>query len=362
MQDSASFLHTARGIPATARTLLFIGLLVYSAVCSAAQDRLMLGGQAELPSLPGEQRGEDADAIAVDVDSIVLRERGFDDTLGVRLDGYQASAPSGALEKGWLVNSRLGVGGAYTLRSGASEMVLNGVYAPRPDVRIRLSASQLRADSAASSYGGDPKTVLQTGYLASIKKQWPKSRVRPEAGFAVFSSRAAGAGRQDPAVDGLEMGTLGGYMFRLEARAVARERFALSYQAQSTVYDHPLTTDSRERQAYASVDYARTLDDCSQIRGRFSAGPGLSEADLRYEKGAFSIGLLQTRTDDYSDQAILVGYSISLGRSGQRSSSCSAEPDAATPFQALVDAATARSPYLPSESLTRTATLKDAPG
>ncbi len=343
-------------------TLLFLGLLVFPVACIAAQDSLVLGGEAgELPSLPGEQRLTDTDAVDVDTESIVLRERRFDDTLGLRLDGYQASAPSVALEKGWLVSNQLGLGGAYTLRSGASELVLNGVYAPRPDVRIRLSASQLRANGAASAYGGDPKTVLQTGYLSSIRKQWAKSRIKPEAGFAIFSARAAGAGRQDPSVDGLEMGTLAGYMFKLAAAPASRERFALSYQAQRVVYDQAMTAYSRESQASASIDYTRTLDDCSQISGRFSAGPGLSEADLRYEKGAFSVALLQTRTDDYSDRAILFGYAISLGRGGQASAKCG-EPGGAAPFQALVDAATERSPYLPSESLTRTATLKDTPG
>lgn len=363
MPDPAPF-PTAALIGATTSRLLmfFIGLLVFPAICSAAQDRLVMGGEiGELPSLPGEQRGEDADALNVDSESIALRERSFDDTLGLRLDGYQASAPSVALEKGWLVSSRLGVGGAYTMRSGSSELVINGVYAPRPDVRIRFSASQLRADSYASAYSGDPKAVLQTSYLSSIKKQWAKSRIKPEAGFAVFTARAAGAGRQDPTVDGMEMGTLAGYMFRLAAKSMAREKFALSYQAQRVVYDNPMTAYSREAQASATLDYARTLDDCSRIRGRYSAGPGLSEADLRYEHGAFSIALLQTRTEDYSDRAIQVGYAISLGRGGQGSLKCGAEPGDATPFQAIVDAATERSPYLPSESLTRTATLKDAP-
>ena len=71
--------------------------------------------------------------------------------------------------------------------------------------------------------------------------------------------------------------------------------------------------------------------------------------------------MLQTRTEDYSDRAIRVGYAVSLGRGGQGSLRCGAEPVEATPFQAIVDAATERSPYLPTESLTRTARLKDAP-
>lgn len=331
--------------------------------CSAAQDRLIVGGKAsDLPSLPGEARTESRDALAVDDGTIALRERGFDDTLGVRLDGYQAYSPSVAVEKGWLVNSRLAVGGVYTVGSGSTELLLNGVYAPRQDFRVQLSASQLRADSLASSYNGDRKTVLQTGYLSSVRKRWDKSRLRPELSAAIFAARAAGAAHQDVAVDGLETGTLAGSMVKLAIGSMQRERVELSYRTQSVVYDNPHTVYWRERQVSSSVDYARTFDDCSQFRGRYSGGPDMSEAELRYERGAFSIGLMQTMSNEYSDSAIRVGYTVSLGRGGQSSTRCSIASGRTSPFRNLVDAVTIRSPYLPEETLVRTAESRDAPG
>lgn len=316
---------------------------------------------AELPSLPGEQRGEESDALNVDIGTIALRERGFDNTLGLRLDGYQAGAPSIAVEKGWLVGSRLGMGGTYRVSTGSSELLLNGVYAPRYDVRIQVSASQLRQDDFAT-LTGDPETVMQTSYLSSIRKRWGKSRIHPEAAFAAFTSRAVRTGRQDSALDGLEMGTMAGAMLKLTARSLQRERIEVSYRTQRVAYDNALAADSRDIQALASLDYVRTFDDCSQIRSRYSAGPGVTEADVQYESGAFSIGFLQTRSEDYNDRTISFGYAISLGRNGQRSTSCASESSSPSPFRTIVDAATARSPYLPSETLTRTGDIADAPG
>jgi hypothetical protein len=340
----------------------FLALLFLPAFCSAAQDRLIMGGDTGgLPSLPGERRSEESDALDVDTGTIALRERGFDNTLGLRLDGYQAGAPSIAVEKGWLVSSRLGVGGTYTMSDGSSELLLNGVYAPRHDVRIQLSASQLRRDDFAA-LNGDPKTVMQTSYLSSIRKRWAKSRIHPEAAFAVYTSRAVGAGRWDSAMDGLEMGTMAGAMLKLAARSIQRERIEVSYRTQRVVYDSALAADSRDTQALASLDYVRTFDDCSQIRGRYSAGPGVAEADVRYESGAFSIGFLQTSSGDYNDKAIRFGYAISLGRGGKRSAACAAESGSPSPFRTIVDAATLRSPYLPSETLTRTGDIADVPG
>lgn len=340
-------------------------LLLLPIVCHAAQDRLTLGGDSlagELPSLPGEARAEHADALHVAPERIALREGAYDGMVGVTLDGYRDDLPSLSLEKGWLVSDRLAMGGAYTVRSRASELVLNAVYANRPDVRILLSMSQLRASDAVYAQNGDARTVLQTSYLSSVRKQWNKSRMLPEAGVTVFVSRAAGADRRGSAADGLEMGTLAGTMLRLAARPMARTRVELSYQAQSTVYDHPLTPYARDLQASGSLDYSHTFDDCSRLHGRYTGGHGLSRTDLGYEKGAFRFGLLQVRGADYSDNMIQVGYALPLGRARPARARCEPTPAAPSAFRTMVDAATSRSPYLPSAPTTRTVSAPEAPG
>jgi hypothetical protein len=356
-----SFINARRPRPGMLALLLACPL-----ICAAAQDRLLMGGDdadgLALPSLPGEQRAEKFDALKVDAGTIALRERSFDDVMGVRLDGYRALAPSIALEKGWRMSEELGIGGAYTVRSGASELLLNGIYAPRQDVRMQLSVSQLRADRVATYTGSDAKPVLQTAYVSSVNKQWGKSRFLPEAGFALFSARAAGADRQTMAAEGLETGSMAGYMLKLAARPMYRARLELSYQTQDVLYGFSPAAYAHDSQASASVNYSQSFDDCSQIRGRYTAGPGVAEADLRYQWGAFNVGVLQTRNNSYSNTAIRLGYSLPLGASRPATGNCSAAPTASSPYGAIVDAATSRSPYLPKAPLTRTVAPDDLKG
>ena len=347
--------------PTQALALAATLLCIYP-VFSAAQDRLVMGGDAgDLPSLPGEARGEEADAVNVDTGSIGLTDRSFDNVMGVRLDGYQELAPAVVLEKGWLVSRKLGIGGVYTVQSGSSELVLNGVYAPRRDVRIQISASQMRMNGVMASLGGVDETLVQTSLLTSIRKQWSKSRVRPEAGFTVFTARAGGPGQRDVTATGIEMGTLAGYMLKLAAMPMVRTRFEVSYQAESTIYDNAFAAQWRDRQASASVNYSQGFDDCSMLHGRFTTGPGLSRADLRYEKGAFSVGFLQTRSEDYADRMVQFTYSLALDGRSRSAATCDTDPASPAPFRAIVDAATARPSYLPTEPLTRAVSASDAP-
>jgi hypothetical protein len=337
-------------------------LILFSITCSAARDRLALGGDAsELPSLPGEERVAEADAFNVNAGSIGLAERSFDNVMGVRLDGYKDLAPAVVLEKGWLLSRRLGVGGVYTFHRRSSDLVLNGVYAPRRDVRVQFSASQTRMDGVNSSPGGVDERLVQNGLLSSVSKQWAKSRVLPEAGFAVFTARAGASTRQDPGLAGPEMGTRAGYMLKLAAMPMLRARAEVSYQAQSTLYDNPQTAHWRDRQASASLNYSQSIGDCSLLRGRFTAGPGLSRTDLRYEKGAFSVGFLQTRSDEYEDRMVRFSYSLALDSGRRPAAKCEQVAGAPTPFRAIVDAATTRPSYLPSEPLTRSVRASDLP-
>lgn len=338
-------------------------LAAVAPLCLAATDRLIMGGDEDnLPSLPGEQRAERSTPVKVDNGTIALQERSFDEVLGVRLDGYRALAPAVVLERGWRLSDEVGVGGSASMHSGASELLLNSVYAPRRDVLMRLSVSQLRASRVATYGGGDEETVQQTAYVSSINKQWGKSRFLPEAGFALYQARADGVGRQAMMSEGLQTGSMAGYMVKLAAHPMVRARIELSYQTQDILYGFNPTDLTHDLQASTSLNYSQSFDDCSQILGRYTAGPGVAEADVRYQFGAFNVGVLQTRSNSYSNTAIRVGYSIPLGAVKRQPTNCATAPANASPFGTLVDAATARSPYLPKAPLTRTVTPEDLKG
>lgn len=315
----------------------------------------------EPPSLPGEERANPRGAFAVDAGNITIRDRAPHNTLGVRLDGYTAIRPSVAIENGWLLRSDLGVGGTYKFRNDYVDLLVNGVYAPRRDVRIQLSLSQLRSgEGFALPQSRDLITVLQTSYVASIRKLWDKSRVLPETGIAIFTARAADPNKRDTVTQQLEMGTLAGYMLNIAARPAYHSRIELGYKSQSLAYDHPLIDALREKQSVRSIDYSRLFDDCSRINGRYSTGAGVNQVNLQFERRGFTIGLLQSRTAQGTDHMIRVGYSQPLGNGGPKHASCSGKPIAPTGLQALVDSTISRSPFLPSQPVARFAALKAA--
>jgi hypothetical protein len=315
----------------------------------------------EPPSLPGEERANPKGAFAVDAGNITIRDRALHNTLGVRLDGYTAVRPSVAIENGWLLRSDLGVGGAYKFRNDYVDLLFNGVYAPRRDVRIQLSLSQLRSgEGFAVPQSRELITVLQTSYVASIMKLWDKSRVLPETGISIFTARAADPSKRYTGTQQLETGTLAGYMLNIAARPAYHSKIELGYKSQSIAYDHPLIDVLREKQSVRSIDYSRLFDDCSRINGRYSTGAGANQINLQFERRGFTIGLLQSRTAQGTDNMIRVGYSHSLGSGGPKPASCSGKPIAPTSLQALVDSTISRSPFLPSQPVARFAALKTA--
>ena len=333
--------------------------LAFSATAAVSPEPAYEMGR-ELPSLPGEERANPRGAVAVDAGNITIRDRAPHNTVGVRLDGYTAIRPSVAIENGWLLRSDLGVGGAYKFRNDYVDLLFNGVYAPRRDMRIQLSFSQLRSgEGFAVPQSRELISVLQTSYVASIRKLWDKSRVLPESGISVFTARAADPGKRDIGLQQLETGTLAGYMLNIAARPAYHSRIELGYKSQSIAYDHPLIDALREKQSVRSIDYARVFDDCSRINGRLSTGAGANQINLHFERRGFTIGLMQSRTAQGTDNMIRVGYSQALGGS-PRHASCSGKPIAPTSLQALVDSTISRSPFLPSQPVARFAALRTA--
>jgi hypothetical protein len=315
----------------------------------------------EPPSLPGEERANPKGAVNVDAGNITIRDRALHNTLGVRLDGYTAIRPSVAIENGWLLRSDLGIGGTYKFRNDYTDLLFNGVYAPRRDVRIQLSLSQLRSgEGFAMPQSHELITVLQTSYVASLSKLWDKSKVLPETGMSVFTARAADSSKGNTGAQQLEMGTLAGYMLKFAARPAYHSKIEVGYKSQSTAYDHPLTDVLREKQSVRSIDYSRLFDDCSRINGRLSTGAGVNQLNLQFERRGFTIGLLQSRTAQGTDNVIRVGYSQPLGSGGARHASCSGKAIGPTSLQALVDSTISRSPFLPSQPVARFAALKTA--
>ncbi len=318
------------------------------------------GFGAELPSLPGEDRTNPKGAVNVDAGNITIRDRAPDNILGVRLDSYQAIKPSVALENGWLLRNDLGVGAAYVFRNDYSDLLFNGVYAPRKDVRFQISVSQLRSGEGFSMPNTrEMQTVLQTGYLVNLKKIWDTSTALPEAGVTIFTAKSADSHSQTNAAHRLEMGTLGGYMLNLAIRPTYQSKVELGYKAQSVSYDYAMA-EPHQKQMQSSVGYSQVFDDCSRVNARYSTGAGTDQVNVQFERQGFIVAVQQTTTANNTDRAIRIGYSQPLGGSGPKSPSCMGTPIAPTGLQALVDATTARPAVLPNQPIARLAALRPA--
>lgn len=313
-----------------------------------------------LPSLPGEERANPKGAVSVEAGNITIRDRASDSILGVRLDSYQTVKPSVALENGWLLRNDLGVGGAYVFRNDYSDILFNGAYAPSKDLRFQLTVSQLRSgEGFAIPNSRELQTVLQTGYLASIKKIWDTSSALPEASVTIFTAKSADAHSQANATSRLELGTIGGYMLNLAIRPTYQSKVELGYSAQSVSYDYAMG-EPRQEQMQNSIGYSQIFDDCSRVNGRYSTGAGTDRVNAQFERRGLVVGVQQIRTANKTDRAIHVGFSQSLGGSGPKYASCVGTPIAATGLQALVDATTARPAFLPNQPVARFAALRPA--
>lgn len=347
-----------------------LAILVYPTIVMAAafplaaeaaeKAELAYEFDAKLPSLPGEERATPKGAVNVDAGNITIRDRASDNILGVRLDSYQAIKASVALENGWLLSNDLGVGGAFVFRNDFSDLLFNGVFAPSTGVRVQMSVSQLRSGEGFSMPNSrELQTVLQTGYLASIKKMWNTSAALPEAGMTVFTARSANSPSQTSSASQLEMGTLGGYMLNLAIRPTYQSKVDVGYNAQSVTYDYAMA-EPRQKQLQSSVGYSQVFEDCSRVNGRYSTGAGTDQVNLQFERRGFVVGMQQTKTANNTERAIRVGYLLPLGGSGPKFPTCIGTPIGPTGLQALVDATTARPAFLPNQPIARFAALRPA--
>jgi hypothetical protein len=367
-------LHAARRLSRVGRTILFGYLLVLPYVGHAV-GHAPGDAWSDLPVLGG-QPANGPEYIGINAESIAVGAHGNANTWGAQLDGYQGVRPSLQIEQGWIVNDKLGAGGKYTLGSGYSEVLLNGVYAPVRDLRVQLSAAQMRSKKNFLSASSDEsQAVLQTGYLLDIQKKWKSDHVLTEAGVAIYTANAsdADAGKLAPRTDAngaqadngsqgrLATGTLGGYMLNLALQPTQRSDIGLIYKREHVVYHFAGNTLNTSSHSSASISYTQSFRDCSLLDSRFSKGLGQHQVDLRFEKDNWNVSVSRRRSADHSDTSLQVGYSISLGGSDERPTKCDAPPDSSPTFESVIDTTTARPHHLPKEPLARTEMIEMPP-
>ena len=322
---------------------------------------------SNLPQLPGEEVQAPA-SIDMDAKSIAVGETTYVDTWGATLSGYREADFSIAIQQGWMLSDTLGAGSVYTFHSDYAEAMINGVYAPQPDLRIQLTASQMRSKkNLIVSSGGAHQEILQTSHVLDVQKKWKDGGVLSEASVALFSADAElGRTPNEPASASTDMhdgnagslhrlatGRLNGFALNLILQPTYLSSVRMAYERKDISYHGAGSSSATDTQSYGSIQYAHSFKNCSAFHGRLSRSTYSNEMHLDFKEGNWNFGVLHTRADDYSGTSLQVNYSMQLGGPNKAATRCVPQPNATPSFDAIVDTTTARPQRLAQEPLVK---------
>lgn len=273
-----------------------------------------------------------------------------------KLDQYLDLSPSLTVDYGLLLTNRLSAGGTFRRENAFSEVILNGVYAPQRNVRLRLTGAQLRnAGGFASAVNGD-NAILQNSVLLNARKSWDKYLFLSDLGLTAYSTQAnAPAALTTLAGDdsSLARGRKDGYMLNLGMHPTAHSRVELRREFGHLSYSFGENARYAADLASSRMKYSHYLGNCMRVQGRYSTGSDAERLDLNLARNKWSINLSREQGMD-NNSAIMIGYTVPLGTRGTQSmhdDACSGRPSGAPAFEPIIDASMARPTQLPSAPL-----------
>lgn len=327
----------------------------------AALDRF---GAPALPALP-EASVPAPGRFSADQDQVAVGYDTRQQKWGVRLDEYIGLHPSLTAKYGTLINKRFGAGARLQRRDGVSEVVVNGVYAPAEDMRVRLTAGQLQATGAALPTDGTLDGVSQNSYLLDIRKYWGKDAFLSDFGIAAYAVDASASGNsgQDPQPDqefsspgeidagATALGRMNGYSLKFSLRPTPYSRLELGHGQDLLAYRYRGELLSEETLATSRLKYTQHFGDCMRFSGNFSTSDNIDRMDLKVSKDRWSFGFSRALSEDANDTTIQLGFSIPLGGRKESVADCSFRPQNPPAFTPMAEAATIRPAQLPGDPL-----------
>jgi hypothetical protein len=287
---------------------------------------------------------------------------------GAKLDEYSYLDPSLTLDYGMVLSSKFGVGATVTGHSGYSELLVNGVYAPRRNLRIKIASSQMRTSSEEYPSAGQSNGILQDSYLVDFKRNSSGGKLLSDVGLTAYTVQARGSNRgaNYPDLSALEDGMVGAADVSSGTLEAGRlEGYTLNLGLQPTLYSRIELRRERSRLTYHLDDGSRGDDyrdanrisfsqyfyNCSRLQGRYSSAADADRLDLSLAKNNWSVGLSRAFDSSNRNTALQIAYAIPLGRSRAGSGDCGAKLAKPRVFESLVDATTARPRQLPRQPL-----------
>ncbi|GGC60378.1 hypothetical protein [Undibacterium terreum] len=323
-----------------------------------------------LPELPGEDvsapghtdlKGK---SLSLNYDSMQQKWR-------ASIDEYKSSNPMFMFDYGLRLTDQLAAGGRVTHQREYSEVLVNGVYAPRPSLRFTVSGGQLRpnSDYVSESANNGYNALLQNSYLLDVKKYWSKDSLVSDVGISTYVVEANGksTGKTASAVSsGMDMGdtesmyldtpALGkkaSLVFNLGLHPTAdsrvewrRERGRLNYYVGDEIRDREYLMSSRFK-------YSHNIDNCTQLQGRYRSSDNYDRMNLGIERNNWNFSISRTRDDGVADTGFQIGYKIPLSGSLSSVSNCKQKPESAPSFSPILDTSTSRPDLFPRDALVK---------
>jgi len=269
---------------------------------------------------------------------------------GAKVDEYTDANRSLTIDYGTLLTNSFGTGVTATHRNDYSEVLVNGVYAPQRDLRLRLAGGQLRG--LGSGYEQVPGTVLQNNYQLDVRKSWNDNGLLSDVGVAAYGAEANSDNSAH--ANELAFGRQNGYLLDLGLRPTPQSKIELRREEGYLTYY--FDNDERDTSHHVShrIRYSRYFDNCLRLQGGYRTSSQSDQVDLNIARNNWQLNISRAQEGGGSDTSVRVGYAIPLSGSnrGSTSTTCSSGPDKKAPFESIVDTATKRPRYFSQEPLT----------
>ncbi len=257
------------------------------------------------------------------------------------------------------LTNNFGAGGAYTRQNEYSEIILNGVYAPRRNLRLRITGAQLRTSPGYLGSNG----ILQNSYLFSARKYWNPDSFFSSAGVTAYTVEANMTAASMTALDDPEIGNLGemrsgnlapgklnGYAFNMRLRPSPLSSIELRREMSQLAY-HLDAGKREDNLASNRIAFSQRFDNCTRFQGGFSADDNADRFDLNLTRDNWNLKLSREQNGGTNANSVQIAYALPLD--GKRSAPvvCASKPEPAPSFERLVDAAVSRPAQFPREPL-----------
>lgn len=276
-----------------------------------------------------------------------------------KLEQYTV-APALTVDYGRALSRQFGVGGTLTHREEQSEVVVNGIFAPKKNVRFRIAGSQLHSDAAGSP---GITTVQQQGYLLGAKKYWDSYEYLSDLGISAYTVEANAASSSavstltdpdtlDAGMAGMQLpasGRTDGYQLSLNLRPSADSRLELKHDLSQASYFADAAASRSESQASNRIRYSHFFNDCLQLHGGYASTSSAERFDLTLTRDRWNLHFIREQNDGIGNTTMRIGYSVPLGRLPNTKRQCGS---AGTPrFDSIVNATMKRPAQLPTEPM-----------